>query len=71
MRNFGEHHQGEVRRISQPVEKVVVDPVGGPGEPENKARTLQERRIQPLVRGRRERKGVFQQAVPFPRTLCE
>jgi hypothetical protein len=53
------------------VEKVVVGPVGSPREPENKAKTLPKRRIQPLNRGRRERKGVFQQAVAFLLTEAE
>jgi hypothetical protein len=46
----------------QPVEKVVVGPVGGSREPENKAKTLRKQRIQPLNRGGRERERVFQQA---------
>jgi hypothetical protein len=33
--------------MGQPVEKVVVDPVGEPIQPENKARTLLKRRIWP------------------------
>src|SRR5215207_5078565 len=40
------------------VEKVGVGPVGGPREPENKAKTLRKRRIQPLNRGqKRARRG--------------
>ena len=38
-----------LRRILQPVEKVDVGPVGGPREAQNKAKTLQKRRFQPLV----------------------
>jgi hypothetical protein len=43
--NFLELRQGEVRRRLQPVEKVMVGPVGGPREPENEAETLRKRRI--------------------------
>jgi hypothetical protein len=43
----------------QPVEKVGVGPVGGPREPENKAKTLQKSRIRPLSRGRRGHEGGF------------
>src|SRR5215216_6050122 len=47
-----------VRGRGQPVEKVGVGPVGGPREPENKAKTLRKRRIQPLNRGqKRARRG--------------
>jgi hypothetical protein len=35
----------ELPRRSQAVEKVVVDPVGGPKEAENKAKTLQKQSI--------------------------
>ena len=47
----------------RPVEKVVVGSVGSPREPENKAKTLRKHRVQPVIRGRREREGVFQHAV--------
>jgi hypothetical protein len=43
-----------LRRTTEPVEKVCVGPVGGPGEPENKAKTLQKRRIQSLKRGQKQ-----------------
>jgi hypothetical protein len=47
-----------VRGRGQRVEKVGVSPVGDPREPENKAKTLQERRIWPLNRGqKRARRG--------------
>src|SRR5215212_8206580 len=36
-----------VRRRGQPVEKVVVGPVGSPRESENKSKTLRIRRIRP------------------------
>src|SRR5215207_9871622 len=50
--------QNELRRSPEPVEKVGDSLVGGPGEPENKAKTLQKRRIQPLNRGqKRARRG--------------
>src|SRR5215208_3684611 len=52
-------------RIPQPVEKVVVGPVGSSREPENKSKTLRKRRIRPPNRGTREREGVFQHADPF------
>src|SRR3712207_8218010 len=39
---------GELRRTPQAVEKVVVGPVGGPKDAQNKVKTLQKRRIQPL-----------------------
>src|SRR5215216_826908 len=48
----------DLPRRPQPVEKVGVGPVGGPREPENKAKTLRKRRIQPLNRGqKRARRG--------------
>jgi hypothetical protein len=40
--------------MGQPVEKVVVDPVGEPIQPENKARTLLKRRIWPPEPGAEE-----------------
>jgi hypothetical protein len=39
---------------SQPVEKVVVGPVGGSKEARNKAKTLRKRRFQPLNQGAEE-----------------
>jgi hypothetical protein len=39
-----------VLRRGQRVEKVVVGPLSDPKEPENKAKTLQRRRFQPLDR---------------------
>jgi hypothetical protein len=60
-----QHLVYELLRRPQRVEKVVIGPVGGPKELENKAKTLQKRRFQPLNRGRRERKGVFQHADLF------
>src|SRR5215218_5842958 len=38
----------------QPVEKVVVGPVGSPREPENTSKTLRKRRIRPPNRGAQE-----------------
>ena len=38
-----------VYKQEQPVEKVVVGPVGGPKEARNKGKTLRKRRFQPLV----------------------
>jgi hypothetical protein len=49
----------EVPGIGQPVEKVVVGQVGSPREPENKAKTLQKRRIQPLNRGQKGARRSF------------
>ena len=49
----------EFRRRGQPVEKVVVGQVGSPREPENKAKTLQKRRIQPLNRGQKGARRSF------------
>jgi hypothetical protein len=43
----------------QRVEKVVVGPVGGPKELENKAKTLRERRFQPLNRGQKRVRRSF------------
>src|ERR687897_1759273 len=58
----------EPLRTPQPVEKVAVDTVGGPSEPENKSKTLRQRRIPPLNRGQnRARKG-FSTGCPLPRT---
>jgi hypothetical protein len=37
----------KVRGRGQPVEKVVVGPVGGPKGARNKAKTLRKRRFQP------------------------
>ena len=54
-----------VPRRDQPVEKVVVCPVGGPKEARNKAKTLRNRRFQTLNRGRQEREGAFQHAGEF------
>jgi hypothetical protein len=48
---FAEHHTGEVCRTPQRVEKVVVGPVGGPQEFENKAKTPQERCFSALQEG--------------------
>src|SRR3712207_5153509 len=38
-----------IPKTNQPVEKVVVGPVGGPKEARNKAKTLRKRRFQPLL----------------------
>jgi hypothetical protein len=35
--------EAQLPRINEPVEKVVVGPVGGPKEAQNKAKTLQKR----------------------------
>jgi hypothetical protein len=51
--------------MGQPVEKVIVGPVGGSKEARSKAKTLRKRRFQPLVQRRKEREGVFQQAGVF------
>src|SRR5215203_916693 len=40
-------HGSPTSEKTQPVEKVGVGQVGGPGGPENKAKTLQKRRIRP------------------------
>jgi hypothetical protein len=57
------HH--ELLMYGQPVEKVGIGQAGGPREPENASKTLRERCIRPLDRGRSEREGVFQQAGDF------
>src|SRR5215218_3973146 len=66
--NFVETPNGEVRRIYQPVEKVGVGPVGGTTEPENKAKTLHIRRIQPLNRGHKRARRGFSTGCPLPGT---
>jgi len=48
-----------VRGRGPPVEKVVVSPVGGSREPENKAKTLRKQRIQPLNRGQKRARKSF------------
>jgi hypothetical protein len=49
----------ELRRTYQPVEKVVVGPVGGPRVPENKAKTLRKWRIRPPNRRHDRARGRF------------
>jgi hypothetical protein len=49
----------EVLRILQPVEKVVVGPVGSPREPENKSKTLRKRRIRPPNRRNKRARWSF------------
>jgi hypothetical protein len=49
----------EVLRILQPVEKVVVGPVGSPREPENKSKTLRKRRIRLPNRGHKRARRSF------------
>src|SRR5215207_8676258 len=65
--NFRERRKAEVqlRGTPQPVEKVVVGPVGSPKEPENKSKTLRKQRIRPRTGGTIEREGVFQHAGVF------
>jgi hypothetical protein len=40
-----QHAGNELPRTHQPVEKVVVGPLGSPREPENKAKTLRKRSV--------------------------
>jgi hypothetical protein len=55
---FVEFSEVQLPLYGQPVEKVLVGPVGGPRKPENKAKTPQKQRIQPLNRGqKRARRG--------------
>src|SRR5215212_1206812 len=48
-----------VRGRGQPVEKVVVGPVGGPKEARNQSKTLQRRRFQRLNRGQNRARRSF------------
>src|SRR5215203_1341295 len=48
-----------VRGRGQPVEKVVVGPVGGPKEARNQPKTLQRRRFQRLNRGQNRARRSF------------
>src|SRR5919107_6173821 len=57
----------ELRRTPQPVEKVVVGPIGGPREPENKAETLPKRRIRPPNRAPERARRSFSTGCPLPR----
>ncbi len=57
-----------LRRIHQPVEKVVVGPVGGPGEPKNKAETLPKRRIRLPNRAPKRARRSFSTGCHLPRT---
>jgi hypothetical protein len=60
-----------VRGRVQPVEKVVVGPVGGPSEPKNKAETLPKRRIRPPNRGpKRARRSFFNTLVNSANFAC-
>ena len=52
----------ELRRMGRPVEKVVVGPLAGPREPKPRPKHYQNGVCGPRSGGRRERKGVFQQA---------
>jgi hypothetical protein len=49
----------EVRGRGQPVEKVVVGPVGSPKHPRTQAKTLQNRGFKPLNRGQKRARGSF------------
>src|SRR5215207_5258840 len=59
--NFRERRKAEVqlRGTPQPVEKVVVGPVGSPKEPENKSKTLRKQRIRPPNRGHNRARRSF------------
>jgi hypothetical protein len=46
-------------RRGQPVEKVVVGPVGSPKHPRTQAKTLQNRGFKPLNRGKKRARGSF------------
>jgi hypothetical protein len=52
-------------RTPQPVEKVVVAPVGSSREPENKPKHYENDVFGLRTGGTREREGVFQHAGPF------
>jgi hypothetical protein len=64
-KNFPDPGRGELLRITQPVEKLVVGPVGGPRGSENETKTLPKRRIRPPSRAEKGARRVFQQAEPF------
>jgi hypothetical protein len=55
----------EFPRTPQPVEKVVVGPVGSPKEARNKAKTLRKRRFQLLVRGLKRARRSFSTRWPL------
>src|SRR5215216_1912121 len=48
-----------VSQTFEPVEKVVVGPVGSPKHPKTQAKTLQNRRFKPLNRGQKRARGSF------------
>src|SRR5215213_2376255 len=67
--NFGELRQCEVRRTPQPVEKVVIGPVGGP-KPHPNTKISRPKHCnggvyESLKETRKRRRGVFQQADLF------
>jgi hypothetical protein len=48
-----------VVKTQQPVEKVVVGPVGSPKHSRTQAKTLQNRGFKPLNRGKKRARGSF------------
>src|SRR5918994_7801156 len=67
-RNFRVRRLGDVRRRTQPVEKVDVGPTGGPKEPRNKVKTLRIHRFQPSNQGLKLARRCYSTRWPIPRT---